>query len=186
MKLPIVIIGPMCSGKTTIAKLLAERLAVPRYSLDSLRWYYYAKNHMDLIKDEKLKSGDFENLLKFRKPYDLYTIENVLKEFRDGILEFGASHSFWEEEKKLEKVKKMIKNINKVILLLPTEDNKANIKILNDRLTQRNKEKDIEEIKKVNEKMILCGSNTKLANLIVYTEGMNPDQVVSYLVSKIK
>ena len=41
MNLPIILIGPMSAGKSTIGSLLAEKLACPNYSLDDKRWDYY-------------------------------------------------------------------------------------------------------------------------------------------------
>jgi len=36
----IILIGPPMAGKSTLAMLLAEKLQVPCYSLDDLRWSY--------------------------------------------------------------------------------------------------------------------------------------------------
>ena len=38
---PVIIIGPMCAGKSTVAQYLAERLDFPRIELDEVRWTYY-------------------------------------------------------------------------------------------------------------------------------------------------
>jgi adenylate kinase family enzyme len=186
MELPIIIIGSMCAGKTTIAKVLTKKLALPRYPLDSLRWYYYAKSGLDLTEDDKMQKGKFEKLLEFRKPHDLYTIRSVLKEFQNGIIEFGASHSCWEDKEDLDKVKKLVKNIKNVVLLLPTTDNKRNIQILNERLSKRNKCKDINDIKRVNRKMVLGRSNGEIAKLVAYTQGKSPKQVAAWIISKLK
>ena len=37
----IVLIGPVRSGKSTLGKLLAQRLNLPQVSIDELRWRYY-------------------------------------------------------------------------------------------------------------------------------------------------
>jgi adenylate kinase family enzyme len=37
----VLLIGPINTGKSTLARLLAERLGRPHVSLDSVRWEYY-------------------------------------------------------------------------------------------------------------------------------------------------
>ncbi len=34
---PIVLIGPICAGKSTIGKVLAEKLGLPQVELDEIR-----------------------------------------------------------------------------------------------------------------------------------------------------
>ena len=41
MDLPIILIGPMATGKTTIARLLAQKLSLVQHELDDKRWDYY-------------------------------------------------------------------------------------------------------------------------------------------------
>ena len=35
---PIILIGPIGYGKSAIGQLLAEKVELPRYSMDNLRW----------------------------------------------------------------------------------------------------------------------------------------------------
>ena len=37
----IILIGPMAAGKSTIAKILAEKLNLPQHPMDDVRWDYY-------------------------------------------------------------------------------------------------------------------------------------------------
>ena len=41
MDRPIILIGPMGAGKTTIASLLAQKLGIVHHELDTRRWDYY-------------------------------------------------------------------------------------------------------------------------------------------------
>jgi shikimate kinase len=45
----IVLIGPVRTGKSTLGRLLAERLFVPQVSLDEVRLKYYADAIGNLI-----------------------------------------------------------------------------------------------------------------------------------------
>lgn len=44
----IILIGPTGIGKTTVSKLLAERLGMPRVALDEIRFGYYKEIGYDL------------------------------------------------------------------------------------------------------------------------------------------
>lgn len=37
----VILIGPMMAGKSTVGRLLSERLGLPQFVLDDLRWDYF-------------------------------------------------------------------------------------------------------------------------------------------------
>ncbi len=39
MTAPVILIGPMCAGKSTVAALLAEKLSLPRIEVSNSRRY---------------------------------------------------------------------------------------------------------------------------------------------------
>ena len=41
MNATVILIGPISAGKSTIARLLAEKLDLPHRALDDDRWNYY-------------------------------------------------------------------------------------------------------------------------------------------------
>ena len=47
MNSEIILIGPMGSGKTTVAELLYARTMLPHSSMDLLRWGYYDEINYD-------------------------------------------------------------------------------------------------------------------------------------------
>jgi adenylate kinase family enzyme len=55
----IVLIGPVRSGKSTVGRLLAERLGLPQVSLDSQRWQYYKEigYDEDLAREIRARGG---------------------------------------------------------------------------------------------------------------------------------
>lgn len=194
MKLPIIIIGPMCSGKSTIAKLLSEKLSIPHYPLDYLRGYYYLKNGIDIDRHENLREGDdFQKYVSYIRPYEIDAVEKVLKEpeFQKGIIHFGAGHSFYDNNDLLIRAKNALKDIANVILLMPSENIPESLEILNKRLIDREKKDNVNEKKlqsmiQVNRIFAEAKSNFELAKIIIYTKDKEPEVVADEIVSKLK
>ena len=55
---PIVLIGPMASGKSTIARRLEERTGLTNVPIDYIRGYYYFQHGFKLSTHEQFQ--DFE------------------------------------------------------------------------------------------------------------------------------
>jgi hypothetical protein len=57
----IVLIGPVRAGKSTLGKLLADRLGLPQVSLDVLRVVYYKEIGFDEVHAQNLRKSELKN-----------------------------------------------------------------------------------------------------------------------------
>jgi shikimate kinase len=194
MKLPIVIIGPMCAGKSTVAKLISKKLSLPHYPVDYLRGYYYLKNGIDIDTHEALREGDdFKKYVSYVRPFEIDAVEKIVNEteFKRGIIHFGAGHSYYDDKELLDRAKKALENIDNVILLMPSADINESISILADRLREREEsdsvnKKKLESMLEVNEMFIKSKSNFELAKTIVYTKDKNFEEIADEIISKLQ
>lgn len=192
MKLPIILIGPIGVGKSTIAKILANKLSLRHFPLDYLEAYYATRAGMDLDKEQELVEGnDFALYTSYKHPYEIATVEGVLKEseFCKGIIHFGAGHSFYEDSAHINRAKDALKGFENVVLLLPSEDLDISSKTLKDRLIEREnlhktKKEKLESMILVNEKFLRALSNQELATKVIYTEGKTPVQVADEIIQR--
>jgi 2-phosphoglycerate kinase len=88
---PILFIGPVRAGKSTIARLIAFQLNIPHVSLDELRWEYYR----EIGYDEKLakqirQQGGFLAVMYYRQLFDVHSVVRVLGDHPEAVIDFGA------------------------------------------------------------------------------------------------
>lgn len=67
----IILIGPISTGKSTLGKLLAEKLGIPQCSMDDIRLDYYKEINYDenLAKQIRDKEG-LQGIYRYWKPFE--------------------------------------------------------------------------------------------------------------------
>lgn len=187
----IILIGPMCAGKSTIAKMLAERLGIKRYELDSLRDGYYDEIGYDRELASKIANGEegMMGLIKYWKPFEAYAVERALSEYENCVIDFGAGHSVYEDEELFIRVQNALAPFDYVVLLLPSPDLDVSVEVLNARfsqLLQREVGKVDIRLLGLNAHFVKHRSNHELAKIIVYTQGKSPQETCDEILEKIK
>ena len=157
---PILIIGPMATGKSTVANELAKIIDKPRVPMDRLRWYYYYKEGFSLEKEFSIES--FTDVMAYWKPFELNAVDRIVSEFPNAIIDFGAGHSYYPDERQFEEASKILEPISNIFLLLPTPDKEESIKICNERLEKRKKDVLSEDEISANENFVQHESNYKI------------------------
>jgi len=180
--LPVILIGPVNAGKSTIAGLLAERLRMDRASLDELCWDYFTQ---DADYDEALAQEHFERggqacALEYVIQFYPGAVERVVAEYPKSVIELGAGHSVYDDPNQLAQVKETLSPYPNVVLLLPSPNPDESLDILNARQSNP-----YPEIVEMNEHFVRHRSNYELATIRVYTKGKTPDETCEDTVSRL-
>ncbi len=180
MKLDIVLIGPIGAGKSTLGKLLADRLSLPQCSMDELRYNYYKEiGYDEEFAKLKRENGKVWELQRYWKPFEIHAVERLLSERSQCVIDFGGGHSVYEDATLFQRVQQALAPYYNVFLLLPSPDLDESIKILDER-----NQFEVDETRSLNEFFVRHSSNYKLAKFIVYTKDKTPEETCEEILEK--
>jgi shikimate kinase len=172
MRDEIVLIGPVAAGKSTQGALLAERLKLPQCSIDELRWSYYeAAGYDDALAHRTFEAGGFAALYWYWKPFEIDSLERLLVDHHNCVFDLGAGHSVYEHREFFERARAALAPFRHVVLLLPSPDVDASIRILRERGNW-----EVESDFDFRAHFVTHPSNHELAKHVVFTEGKTPEE----------
>ena len=176
MNSTVILIGPIGAGKTTVGRLLAQKLGVGFCSVDDVRKGYYGELGYDMDLASKIGASreGIRGALRYAEAFDARMVERVLADYGGGVIDFGASNSVYDDKGLLVRVEEVLRPFPNVVLLLPSADTAESNRILRERLigmlTAAGRGFS-EELFELNRYFIEHRSNWLLAKRVVFTEG---------------
>ncbi|BAY85339.1 shikimate kinase [Calothrix parasitica NIES-267] len=168
----IILIGPEGTGKSTIGKLLSQKLNLPQVSMDEIRWEYYKEIGWDADTQKQIREQKgFAGVYRYWKRFLIYSLERLLSEYSNCVIDFGAGNSVYEDDGEFTRARELLSPYKNVVLLLPSPDLDESVEILK----QRNK-LTINSVE-INRFFITHPSNQKLAKQVIYTKGKTPEEI---------
>jgi hypothetical protein len=185
--LPIVIIGPMAAGKSTVAGALSRRLQVPQVPLDAVRWYYHLKDGLRFSDQiDHAKEGGFAAVVRYWEPYSIAAVERVLTEFPDSIIDFGAGHAHFEDPDRVRRLEAALAPIENVILLMPSADVERTLALCTERDAERLGPQRDATRDPVNERYVRSECFRRVCKTTVFVEDMTIDETVDHIVAGLR
>lgn len=174
---PIVFIGPMCAGKTTVAKLVSEKAGLPRVELDEVRWPYYGEIGFSREQEKAIgKAEGLAGVLRYWKPFEAHAVRRVLEDYPGHVIDFGAGHSVQADPVNFAVVEAALAPLPHVFLLLPCADIDRAEAALIERLRRLT---DDPSAIWVNRQFLESPCNAKLAKHTLYTEAETPAETAA-------
>ncbi|WP_211746629.1 hypothetical protein [Paenibacillus sp. Marseille-Q4541] len=74
-----------------------------------MRWRYYEEIGYSKEKEKELRQQfGFEEVYKYWKPFEAYAVTQILKEYDNHVIDFGAGHSVYEEQCAEEVIERLV------------------------------------------------------------------------------
>ena len=174
----IIIIGPVGTGKSTQGQLIAKALNKRSLSLDSVaNDYYEASGFGSLQFQEAKKEKGYLEAYRLWWPSLAYAAQQVVKDYNDCVIDFGAGHSHYEDEILFEGIRKALAHYQNVIFLLPARDLDRSVSILRQRSIEERKRDWIHDGYDFIEHWVKDDCNRLLSTKTFYTEGKTPEEL---------
>lgn len=187
MKQDIILIGPMSAGKSTVARLLAEKLDLPQVSMDEVRWDYYEEIGFDKEVQKAISDSEgMQGVLRYWKPFEVHAVERLLSDYEHCVFDFGAGHSVFDDETLFSRVEQALVPYENVILILPSPDLAESARILQERFEKDHDIYLVTEDFNIFEYFTSHPSNERLAKHIVYTKDKSPEQTCDEILQLIR
>ncbi|MFS0782568.1 shikimate kinase [Bacillus sp. 1P06AnD] len=180
MQNEIILIGPICSGKSSVGEIISAKLGWPQYSMDDIRFRYYKEIGYSQEDQNRIRSKEgYRAMYQYWKPFEAHAVKRFLEEHKGGVHDFGAGHSVYEDDLLFGQVKHTLEPYRNVVLLLPSSDQERTIDILENRLKLVT---DNQEVFDLNKHFVEHPSNYELAKHIVYTEGNTAEETAAEVI----
>lgn len=151
--------------------LLAEALKLQHVSLDLVRWKYYQEIGYDLDLANRIrKQGGFLALVFYRQLFDPYSVERILDDYPQAVIDFGAGVGPYENLEQFRRVQKLLAPIANVFLILPSSDIEESLAVLR----SRDEHPPADLLFDINAHLIKHPGYKTLARQTIYTVGQTP------------
>jgi len=175
----LILIGPCRSGKSTIAKIISKTISKPNICLDIVGYDFikeiYNKKDEVLYK-EYLNNQKYMEWFKLTRKYEAYVVERALEEYEDCVIDFGAGHSVYDNERYALKIIKLLEPYKNIFLLFPSVDIDRAVEILMKRY-------DYPLHIATGEYLIRHKSYFQLSKYVIYTEKKTPKETADEILS---
>ena len=178
---PIILIGPMKAGKTTVGQLLAAWLHCSFSSLDRVERHYTEAFGFDAHLADTIQhtQGDWA-WYSYRRQFFAEAVVQFLAEHASGVLELGGGHPILANEVHQARVDRALAPFQHVVLLLPTPDIEASLRILKGRQKPAHLNPDW------NEAFLHDQRFFRLAKHVIYTEGQTPEATCHEILARLE
>jgi shikimate kinase len=175
---PILLIGPLKAGKTTVGKLLAEQLGCTFCSLDLDEVRYASEvGYRQPIAEEIRENQGVMAWYEYRRKHFDHVVIRFLQDQPGGVLELGGGHPILPTSEQQQRVNLVLASYANVFLLIPHENLARSRFILLERQRPDRRCPDLNEL------LLADRRYFELAKQVIYTYGSSPEETTEEILT---
>lgn len=188
----IVLIGPTCSGKSTVGQVLADKLEWSFVELDEQRSTWYPEFGLS-PDDERVafERGGLPELVHTWKPYELLSVERVMQEHpAHTVIAFGGGQAVYVDPEQIRRAKAALAAASRVILLQPADTPAQSLPILQERLyhvqfvqEQHTAEEFVRDFTPILKMQLQSESMPQFATELIVTGQSTPEELANHILA---
>ncbi len=184
---PLVLIGPVCVGKSIAGRLAAERLGREFLEADDQAQQVYERGGWTGARFADLNSrhgaeaayADFEVFVAD-------TAVTVLAGRPAAVVAMGAGHTHYRTEQQGRRVRQALADARaRVCLLLPHEDPDSCVRLLRGRALRDRNDDFVRGDRDLLSEWVRSSQNRELAHTTIITRGQTPRQTAAHLAAQV-
>lgn len=182
----VVLIGPVCAGKTSVLPLVADGLGAPGVDLDEVAESYYEEVGFgrDRLHEVGAQLGDL-GAYRWWQGGHPHAVRRVFEEHPESVIALGAGHTVFEDEALQAEVIELLRPKFSV-LLLPSADLDESVQIIRQRAIDTRDMSWIMNGHDVIDEWIRGPQNFSLADVTVFDRGRSPAEVAGEVLQHVK
>jgi shikimate kinase len=179
--LPLVLIGPVAVGKSTVGELLADRLGAPFVDLDEIAAPYYEQCGAPIeALIERAHTDGFLAAHAWWQPARAHAAVSAVADHTGSVIAFGAGHSHFEDDRFASMVGAVLAKATVVLLSASLDEDDAVGQLRRRCVAERGDDQDwmVEGVDMIRE-WVRSEQNRRLADITVVTDERSAAEVAA-------
>lgn len=172
----VVFIGPVCTGKTTLLRLVADRVGAEAVDLDDVANLYYEEvgRGFDALQEKGGEVGFLASYCWWQEGHP-HAVRRVFEDHPHAAVALGAGHTHYQDQQLFDEVATVLRH-RYPILVLPSADLDQSVDVIRTRsLASRDMDWRYGDVDFI-ERWVKDPANHVLARWTVYTENRTQHQ----------
>jgi shikimate kinase len=130
----MVLAGPAASGKSTLGRIIAERVRRPFVDLDAIADRYYREVDWSIAKlrEHSAAAGRLAAEADW-EPARAHAVARVVADHPGAVIALGAGHTSYTRDEHLATVRAALRQCGDVVHVLPSPDRRSSLAVLRER-----------------------------------------------------